>query len=125
MNHFDNPTSDVKALRERILAWLEAGAPEVRDAGIAGFNMAAVGAYTDCGTVCCIAGAALQFSGEDAVCGAMNDAADLLGIGHGKHWLRDRMFLGGELELEDITPAMAAEMFRGWIETGKIEWRKP
>ena len=127
MNHFDNPTSDVKALRERVLAWLEAGAHEVHSAGIAGFDMATVGTYTHCGTMCCIAGATLQFSGKDATRGTMNEAAALLGVNGYINTYRELMFLGGrgKLDLNDITPAMAAETFRRWIETGKIKWRKP
>lgn len=132
MNHFDNPTPEVKALRERVLAWLEAGAPETQDFGIAGFDMITVSRRTDpmkgepaCGTMCCIAGAALQFSGLHARHGTMEDAADLLGVEDYKtHHFREQMFLGGNLYLKDITPTMAADTFRRWIETGNITWEK-
>lgn len=58
-----------------IASWLEDGAPEHK--GVAGFNMGDFEDITSCGTVCCIAGAAVYFFGDSRK-GSMAQAEELL-----------------------------------------------
>lgn len=142
---------------EQIAKWLEAGAPH--RGNIVGFNMEYfrtlqvlstdnVASWrrgdslrpgetvpADCGTVCCIAGAAIQFN-EDSKSPKNVDPIDnfatakqLLGL---SYWQASALFYGevqdedgdtvSAVRLDRITPAWAARCIRKLIETGEVDW---
>lgn len=125
-------TPKARAMFEPVLAWLDAGAQHENGVG---FNMAhfrTPSAYdyadTSCGTACCIAGALAQFNGiktcPQAV-GGIGDVARALGMTpeqeHYLFWgtdVNDEPFV----ELESITPSMAAKTIRHFLATGEVEW---
>ena len=108
--------------------WLEAGAPH--KGNVDGFNMNVFEAndVPGCGTVCCIAGAANQFFGNDG--SRENDsfhaddyAAARLDLD--KQIAEDLFFVnayGESIDRCDITPAWAARTIRHLIATGEVDW---
>lgn len=107
-----------------IAEWLEAGAPHYK--GVDGFDMQHfIQTEPSCGTTCCIAGAAVQFSLEKPVEDALDlvshksevedMAADILGI--------DSLVSGDLFYGEfDADPAWAARCIRNLIATGTVDW---
>lgn len=118
--------------RERlvpVIKWLERGAPHEK--GVAGFDMGVGVLHTQCGAVCCIAGALCQFNhpfngrynmGEeehwDTVVG---QAIYLLGVSVGTA----RELFRPEGINDHITPTIAAATLRHFLATGEIDWPKP
>lgn len=135
----------------RVVEWLEAGVPVVDK--MVGFNMAGIiepaGIYyavqndgseyfPECGTVCCIAGALVQFEMQDRL-GQMADCDDeaydagfvvnnsiietgsLLADIDGDTGIR--LFIPN-IDLGRATPAEAAKVLRNFIESGKITWHE-
>jgi hypothetical protein len=131
-----------------IAEWLEAGAPT--QGKVKGFNMrfgvsAEAGDTPQCGTTCCIAGAATQFfNDEDGwfVTKAFDfdseyketneapwdvvqrEATHILGLDHFDAlclFQPERLF-GGELS-DYNDPLRAARVIRNFIATGIVDWR--
>lgn len=106
---------------EYIAQWLEAGG-EARH-GIAGFNMGLYYQQRSCGTICCIAGAAVQFfdpRGVREIDACIPERArDLLGIEAG-----NRLFvpIGWRENPDQFTPAWAARCIRKYQRTGIVDW---
>lgn len=107
-----------------IAEWLEAGAPH-KD-GVDGFDMRDfINEYAECGTTCCIAGAAIQFFGggdggmpEDKATALLDlDCTTASNLFYG-----GIMTVDGQVDLEDITPAWAARCIRKLIATGEVDW---
>lgn len=104
-----------------IAKWLEAGA-KPRD-GIAGFSMAEYFAENECGTTCCIAGAALAFFGDSCQPGMRSYRAAVL-LGLDIHQADDLFFAAhAKVGLYAIDAPWAARCIRKLIETGKVDWR--
>ena len=106
-----------------IAEWLEAGAPH-KD-GVDGFDMRDWKRYTDCGTMCCIAGTAYQFFGGEGK-SFFIQAANLLEL---DYKTAERLFYAlkgspgeGVIDLATITPAWAARCIRKLIATGEVDW---
>lgn len=100
----------------QIAEWLEAGAPH--RGGVAGFDMRYVTSTTDCGTVCCIAGAANAFF--DAHLGMSVNAARRLGINRMQSL---ELFMPDGYTLEGkYSAAHAARCIRKLIATGEVDW---
>ena len=141
-----------KARLVRVAEWLEASAPTVGK--ISGFNLGEViepAEYShavqndgsavrhSCGTVCCIAGAIVQFElqerfGEMAdvteevygspICtnrSVLDTAAELVGIREKN--VAYNLFVPG-VALGRVTPAQAAKVVRNLIETGEVNWNE-
>ena len=140
-----------RELFEKIAQWLEAGAPH--EPGGIGFNMAYT--YCDdcsnhaeqewnqgCGTVMCIAGAALVFDPDtkDTAShisdmdetegyarrnlGISEEDADALfypDFSPDRYYGRDESMNYYHM----ITPQQAAETIRHYMDTGEVKWRKP
>jgi len=126
------------ALLDKIATWLEGGAQHV-DANGAPIQFDMSTGLTACGSSCCIAGAAVQFSEvwEDfRVLGeydgdedelpwdkTFDQAAETLGVTLD---VADALFLPHSVEggsLQDYTdPAWAARVIRGLIATGEVDW---
>ena len=103
-----------------IAEWLEAGAPH-KD-GIDGFNMEDWHKEDECGTTCCIAGAAIQFFETDSDPNTpLQTAARLIGLDS-----RDasELFYATDVDdpLENISAAWAARCIRKLIATGEVDW---
>jgi hypothetical protein len=135
----------------RVAEWLEAGAPTVGK--LAGFNMADTIEYApfssatqndgrhmehQCGTICCIAGAVVQFElqeiygemadNDDAVMvkhefvvgkSILTTAADIIGIDDDT---ADRLFVPAGVSLHNATPEQGATVIRELIATGEVNW---
>lgn len=137
-----------KAELTKVAEWLEAGAPHVDLDGveIGGFNMSKGIEFNkrrSCGTVCCIAGALVQFSdnpmrkdtdmdepseevGWDDV---MQSAAGVLGknmYDEGVSELfMDAWVTKRELyDYDSVTPAIAARCIRHAIDCGVVDWER-
>lgn len=133
-------------LLNRIATWLEAGAPHETAPNGSGFNMVIAhhpayeawrdGEYVDdpdCGSACCIAGAAIQFAGllvpeqenqADPRGLIYRKAAKLLGLSMNTAislFFPDEDQFGGLYE--DITPQEAAGVIRHLQKTGEVDWR--
>lgn len=131
----------------KTLAWLEAGAPHVDipgDGTLLGFSMnrwkiefspALIGSMAydaykqagviaaddnSCGTVCCMAGAVLQFEllGKGHI---LHDVRALLGMSHQD--FSELFEPTGFCHISD--PAVAAKVLRHYIDTGEIDWSTP
>lgn len=133
-------------LLTEIAEWLEAGAPhETEQAKGATFHMdyvkknineLYVTAYANlmendwitpsCGTVMCIAGATLQFSGIELnhfnMSKDMIKAGEILELDTVKYQTLFEPWDYYKIGAEDITPAMAAKTIRNLIETGEVVW---
>jgi hypothetical protein len=97
---------------EYIAQWLEAGAPHRY--GVVGFDMSDVENETNCGTVCCIAGAARMFFGKE------NVAADTIGL---KFPHAQMMFIPPHWNVPSrYSPAWAARCIRHYQKTGIVDW---
>lgn len=117
-----------------VLEWLEAGSPHKNEHGLV-FNMenfALFGGeswdHEHCGTACCIAGAVKQFNkldvdNDDAITacyeigkliGMTKKQVDNLFLGHTK--------AGRNYYLDEISPQLAADVLRTFIETGYAPW---
>lgn len=119
-----------------VLAWLKAGAPHTKDRNIF-FNMnhfALKGTpnpdpdTNHCGTACCIAGAVNQFNKLGVT---IEDSIEACyAIGHQIGMTADQienLFFGEvagyrDYYLEDIPPALAADMLEQFIATGYAPW---
>ena len=134
-----------RARLEKVLQWLDAGAPEapVVDGGaqlppVVAFDMSnGVAAKYDglgsnCGTVCCIAGAVCQFNQPYnlrsrsaasywASGGVHYRAMNLLGISDTD---AEGMFTpnSDKFQWSSITPEVAANMLRAYLASGVIDW---
>lgn len=132
-----------RELLTQIAEWLEAGAPH--KAGISQFNMNKLidtASYTNspnpihgCGTACCIAGAAIQFTQENknlppmdrlpAISANWQQAGELLRL---QDDLAYALFFGENLEgkwivdLEEVTAKDAAKVIRHLLATGEVDW---
>lgn len=116
-----------------IAEWLEAGAP-FRD-GVDGFDMDYwCDPIAECGTACCIGGAAQQFFAPetyddrfygDTICNYVNwkASAETLGLSEAT---AQQLFYPEEfseyVEYSAITPAWAARCIRKLIEKGEVDW---
>jgi len=101
---------------EYIAQWLEAGAPHVGD--VAGFNMTRFRQESACGTVCCIAGSAIQWWGQwhpDGMPSGMNGAR-LIGV---SHEAAEKLFFHDH---HNPDPAWAARCIRHYQKTGIVDW---
>jgi hypothetical protein len=110
-----------------IARWLEAGAPEKK--GVVGFDMGELLHFEDCGAVCCIAGAAMQFFGDKQ----NHYHCDYFG---GLRLLGLNDVLGNQLcspkwhaqgpdpftSYKEVSPAWAARVIRKLIKTGVVDW---
>lgn len=118
-----------------IAVWLESDVKTTK--GVSEFDMRGFienPLNHQCGTCCCIAGAAIQFSRvapfanhfEATTCQDMHEsfsetAANLLGLDEVK---ADDLFFGRGygVDLTQITPAWAARCIRKLIATGEVDW---
>ena len=108
---------NVERLTE-IAEWLEAGAPH--KGAVDGFNMVDYTTETDCGTCCCIAGAANAFAGQPL--GSEACARGLLDLRLGQ---AEELFAPNypaPADWGDVTPAWAARCIRKLIATGEVDW---
>lgn len=103
-----------------IAEWLENGAPP-RD-GVSGFDMSSFFQVNECGTVCCIAGAACMFFGAKWCDNACAEAADLLDINIDIDGMENLFYPITDRHLDSITPNHAAQVIRHLIKTGKVDW---
>lgn len=130
---------------EQVQEWLADGAPhkEIELNGekllpITRFNIHQTVRRDDCGTVCCIAGAVCQFNApfdireldqhkwvafyeneDDSHEGVSARAQNLLGI---SHFDACELFEPSDIDWDDITPAVAAELLKTYMATGEINW---
>jgi len=113
--------------RLKIIAqWLEAGAPHKGD--VAGFDMRHVQTEAACGTLCCIAGAAIHFFGtrEERTSVFSDPAGPLLGLDQED---ADELFCPVGYDTVDdgmdgrYGAAHAARCIRNLITTGVVDWR--
>jgi hypothetical protein len=123
-----------------IARWLEAGAPEKK--GVTAFDMSMGIVFTDCGTTCCIAGAALSFFGDleevrieyhfgghrELNWGDIStQACDILGLPEVDFRSPDSVshelfYTNGSFMRPQVTPAWAARVIRKLIKTGVVDW---
>lgn len=113
-----------------IAEWLEAGAPH-RD-GVGGFDMRTfLNPLNDCGTTCCIAGAAIQFFGDQSAREVLSrgrfvapTATAILGLSEGsaKSLFFGFAINGDIIDLREVTVAWAARCIRKLIATGVVDW---
>ncbi|MNC38714.1 hypothetical protein D3C75_873360 [compost metagenome] len=133
-----------RARLEKVLQWLDEGAPEAPVVTLTGSELPPVVAFDmsngvaakradpRCGTVCCIAGAVCQFNQPYnlrhrttasywAVDGVHDRAKGLLGISAED---ADGMFTpdSDEVQWSSITPEVAANMLRAYLASGVIDW---
>ena len=125
-------------LVNKVLAWLDAGAPHEKT----GFSFDMSSYVHDgepcvthpCGTTCCMAGAAIAFASpavfkelraDSYDVNVKSAAAALLDIPvSDADELFSPIFL--DYEYADVTPALAANVLRKYVKTGKVVWpRKP
>jgi len=99
-----------------IAEWLETGAPEKN--GVA-FDMRRFKLATDCGTTCCIGGAAVQFFGNKYTPFSSSGAASMLVIND--ETAKD-LFYPEESYYTSITPDLAARCIRKLITTEQVDW---
>lgn len=129
MNYEPNTVSGIKELNVPLLTmiaeWLEEGA--MPRGNVAGFSMRAFVDEDECGTACCIGGAAIAFTGLadkiEEMGGPLLAAASVLGIDDDE--VAEELFLArysGVEDLADIDPAWAARTIRRLIETGDVDW---
>lgn len=125
-----------------VLAWLDQGAPHQRIGSLedVGFNLGFFmtgGGQTDfnanpCGTACCIAGALVAFDGLSYDEG-LRITPSWVGSVMGMSWHQiDALFTGvirdrqgifqSSLDMDCITPAMAAHAIRTMLATGYPQW---
>lgn len=113
---------------EYIAQWLEAGG-EARE-GIAKFCMPRWHARTDCGTTCCIGGAACMFFPFQGMWenGTSNDAAEIVGMDLNAAY---RLFFPGSDSCSHgnpchpaimASPAWAARCIRKYQREGIVDW---
>lgn len=105
-----------------IAKWLEAGAPTKagRNVVVQGFDMAECWKETDCGTVCCIAGAAEQFLPFPK---EKTGSVGRTQLGFDRPTWEALCLPSGELRWGGvITPAWAARCIRRLIATGAVDW---
>lgn len=80
---------------------------------------------SNCKTVCCIAGAAVQFSDTSDSNNILSSAQELLGLNKTtstdlfEPWESDTYY---NLTFEEITPDLSAKVIRNLIKTGKVDW---
>jgi hypothetical protein len=106
-----------------IVEWLEAGAPG-RD-GVAGFDMSEVSKETDCGTVCCICGAAVHWWGSTPAPEDYDGDVSMIGqFTLGLDFKNaDALFAPpGFIDSGKYTTAHAARCIRKLIATGAVDW---
>lgn len=98
-----------------IAEWLEAGAPE--KGGVKGFNMANLGR---CGTVCCIAGTADVWWGDE---GPAHEnryiCQNTLGLTNQQ---ARKLFTPLGYTAGELSPEHAARCVRNLIATGEVDW---
>lgn len=119
-----------------VAVWLEAGAPHVGD--LVGFDLS-VGVdlqQNSCGTVCCIAGALVQFNepvteklkaqvAEDDYNTEYNWSTifqrgmEIAGLDEGQ---ASALFEPDVWDRADITPAEAAKVIRHYVNTDEVNW---
>jgi hypothetical protein len=106
---------------EYVARWLEAGTPRVGN--VVGFDMGLFYRQTECGTVCCIAGAALSFF-SDIPLMDLEDMADTARCILGLPDDTKRLFVphGWNTESHIFTPAWAARCIRKYQREGVVDW---
>jgi hypothetical protein len=116
---------------DEIASWLEDGAPH--RGKVHAFTMSAFIDIidNDCGTACCIAGAAVQFHRKsmkkrqyeptDTGVRFYRRAKQLLDL---DETTADNLFImeNTDYHLNQVTPAWAARCIRNLIETGEVDW---
>lgn len=130
-----------------IAEWLERGAPEYR--GMTGFDMSVyfrlgskdyadicnarrVGEYTradeilrTCGTVCCVAGAAISFYSEHPSDFINADEVEMAGKLLELSAIQAyQLFAPRGIDHKEITPAWAARCIRNLLKTGYVQWEE-
>jgi len=130
---------------ERVARWLEQGAPhEILDNGmdVRWFCMDVGVNFTECGAVCCVAGAVVEFNDPydvDLIRASRNEAGEmpwdsvrdramtLLGLdpySAMESQFATKLFRDGGTENEWITAEIAAQVLRYYLETGELDWEK-
>lgn len=116
-----------------VAEWLEAGAPH--KGNIAGFDMSDYAVPTSCGTVCCIAGAIVEFEamrrgiafsdmpGIAGTASAHEVAEELCELPFDTAW--DLFIPDVEKRWCHITPFEAAATIRRYLNTGVVSWDAP
>lgn len=126
-------------LLDRIASWLENGAVhELPDGSVLTFNMQNWMGPTDCGTAACIAGAAIAFADPEAVADIAHNpwpmkelqvpdrARGLLGLNRDEAYALFQPEADVEgLDVDEVTPELAAITIRNLITTGLVEWPEP
>lgn len=113
---------------DALATWLESGAPAT--GGVSGFDMEIFRHdFTDCGTICCIAGTTNIWFGDGAARDethnedAWRQARDLLGVDSEQ---AQSLFycntMHNAFPMKRITPDWAARCIRKLMQTGKVDW---
>lgn len=127
---------ELNLCRLNVLAeWLEAGAPEAK--GVDAFDIRVWNVERECGTVCCLAGAAVQWWGDptnrpeefgifERGDQYITQGAEILGLSRQN---ANKLFTGfpgahSGLNASPISPKCAARVVRHLIKTGKVDWSK-
>ena len=131
-----------KAKLALVAEWLEEGAPHVNVNGVDvdDFDMGVGIAHGECGTVCCIAGALVQFNApvtasdtwgwaEEEWLGVSSKALAVLGKsrhsnGTAELFMDDYANWSSTTGHDEITPAIAARCIRHAIEHGVVDWER-
>jgi hypothetical protein len=119
-----------------VALWLEAGAPHKGD--VDGFDLSVGVAMRDpaCGTVCCIAGALVQFN--EPVTEKLKSQMEYDDDDHEYNWgtvfrrgmaiaelteeQAEALFEPDVWDRSEVTPAEAARVIRHFVETGEVDW---
>lgn len=126
-------TADARRHLERVTEWLEAGAPH--RGAVAGFDLSwfiASPPDNTCGTVCCVAGALVQFHREDVgdppltpaqydADDAYRDARQLMDLTRDE--ARELFCLDVSMwVLDHVFPTEAASVLRRLLTDGVLDW---
>lgn len=117
-------------LMQQVTNWLAAGAPHDEDHNLAGFDYLNWIEETKCGTIACIAGAAVQFNDplyylrylyEDSI---GKKAQELLGLTEEQATLLFYPFdKYDDLEFtQHLPPQKIAKVLQHFIDTNEIDW---
>lgn len=121
-------TPEQQKNRDELLAWLDAGAPEMPNTKygkpIIGFRMTNFALHTICGTVCCMAGFLLRNTPEDSIDNSLTSTAGRL-IGVVDPMSCERLFIPSSM-LSDVIHTSdthwAAACLRHYFKTGVVDW---